>query len=272
MGGRPGGEVDPAAKTEDRVQDGADGVRQGPPVEDRDGRPDGAIPAEEPGPVRLVLDHPATILVDGGDMGRPDRTLVGRPGPAGRQQGSDLRNELRLDEQVLEGRMGHVRGLGGQGKLGVGGQLDLAVAGPEVRDREPPDLGIVLGGDDDRETRRDRAITTSHLDVILGVDDLVAVGLRAARLVAGGPDGTGPPVSQEEVAPPLVAGDILPPAGDGDVAPAAVARACRRHHHGVTAVGEKMRPGDRVVGRREATQDGRHEVADVGGALRLLGA
>ena len=47
-----------------------------------------------------------------------------------------------------------MRGVGGrrrQHELGVGGELDLAGSGAEVREGHAADLGVVLGGDDDLE-------------------------------------------------------------------------------------------------------------------------
>jgi hypothetical protein len=84
------------------------------------------------GPVRLVLDHAAGHSLDRGDVSRPDRLLVGRAQPPGRQEGADLGRELGLHEEVLEGRMGDVGGVRGQDDLGIRGELDLAVVGTEV--------------------------------------------------------------------------------------------------------------------------------------------
>ena len=54
----------------------------------------------------------------------------------------------------------------------------------EVRQRHAADLGVVLGRHDDRQRRADeRAVAPGELGTILGVDDLVGVGLDAARLM-----------------------------------------------------------------------------------------
>ena len=115
----------------------------------------------------------------------------------------------------------------------------------EVGQRHPADLGVVLGRDDDRQAGRDRAVAAQELGAVLGVGDLVAVGLGAGRLVAGRPDRAGVHVAQEEVAAPRVAGHVLAPAGHGEVAPAAVAGAGRRDHHRVAAVRQQVGPRDR---------------------------
>ena len=70
---RAGGERDPAAEAEDRVEHRADRVRERMPVDDRDRRADRPAAAEEAGAIRFVLDDPARLLLDRGDVRRPDR-------------------------------------------------------------------------------------------------------------------------------------------------------------------------------------------------------
>ena len=108
VGGRPRGEPDPAAEAEDRVQHRADRVRERTPVDDRDRRADRPTPAEEAGPIGLVLDDPAGLLLDRRDVRGPDRRLVAGSWTAGRQEGADLGDELGLHEQVLEGRVSDI--------------------------------------------------------------------------------------------------------------------------------------------------------------------
>ena len=129
---RPGASVHPAAEAEDRVEHGADRVRQRAPVDHRDGRPDRPAAAEEAGAIRLVLDDAAGLSLDRRDVGGPDRPLVARSRPAGRQQRADLGRELGLHEQVLERRVGDVGRLRRQHDLGVRRQLDLALCEPRL--------------------------------------------------------------------------------------------------------------------------------------------
>ena len=119
MGGRTRGEPDPAPEAEDRIQDRSHGVREWTPVDDRGRGADRPTSAEEARPVRLVLDDTTGLFLDDGDMGGPDRPLVARSWPAGRQEGPDLGDELGLHEQVLEGRMRDVGRLGCEDDLGV---------------------------------------------------------------------------------------------------------------------------------------------------------
>ena len=119
MGGRTRGEPDPAAEAEDRIQHRAHRVRERTSVDDRGRGADRPTPAEEARPVRLVLDDPAGLLLDDGDMGGPDRLLVAGSWSAGRQEGPDLGDELGLHEQVLEGRVRDIGRLGREDDLGV---------------------------------------------------------------------------------------------------------------------------------------------------------
>ena len=193
------------------------------------------------------------------------------PWAAGRQEGADLGDELGLHEQVLEGRVRDVGRLRREGDLRVRRQLDLASVRAEVGQRHAADLRVVLRRHDDGQAGRDRAVATGELGVILRVGDLVAVRLRAAGLVARRPHRAGVHVAQEEIAAPRVAGHVLAPAGHRHVAPAAVAGSRGRHHDRVPPVRQQVRPRDRVVGRGESTEDRRHEIAHVGGALHLFG-
>ena len=124
------GEPDPAAEAEDRIEHRADGVRQRPPVDDRDRRcgPTGRGRGSAPGRSRTAI---------AARRARPRRPRRGRPerrfrrataadaSRAGRRASGD---ELGLHEQVLERRVGDVGGLRGERDLGVRGQLDLAGA------------------------------------------------------------------------------------------------------------------------------------------------
>ena len=176
-------QADPVPQTEDRVQHGADGVRQRPPVDDRHGGSDGMIPAEESSAIRLVLDHPAGLGVDRGDVRGPDRVLEAGPRPPRRQQRPDSGDELGLDEEVLERRVGNVGSLRGQCDLGVRRDLDVALLCAEVGQGQAADLGIVFCRHDDGQVRGDRPVAARELGFVLGVDDVIAIGFLAARLV-----------------------------------------------------------------------------------------
>ena len=101
---------------------------------------------EEARPVGLEL-HVARRVSPShdGEVRRPDLGLAGRAPPPRRQQRADVGDELRLHEQLGEGRVGRVGGRRRQHDLGVRGQLDLAGAAAEVRDRHAAHLGVVLG-------------------------------------------------------------------------------------------------------------------------------
>ena len=60
-----------------------------------------------------------------------------------------LRDRLGLDEQLVEGRVLEVRAVRRQGELDVAGEIQAAGADGPVDQRDPPDLHVVFGGDDD---------------------------------------------------------------------------------------------------------------------------
>ena len=73
---------------------------------------------------------PTALAFHDGEVRRPDLRLAGRPPPPRGQQGADVGDELRLDEQLGEGRVCCVGRRRRQHDLGIGGQLDLAGAVP----------------------------------------------------------------------------------------------------------------------------------------------
>ena len=66
--------------------------------------------------------------------------------------------------------------------LQIRSHLDLTRAQPMVGDRKASDLGVVFGGDDDLQQRRDRAVGAMDASTILGEHHFVAVRLLAGRL------------------------------------------------------------------------------------------
>ena len=110
-----------------------------------------------------------------------------------------------------------------------------------IGDRHAAHFGVVFRRHDDVEGGGQAAVASDEFGAILGEHDVVAVGLRAARLVGGGPHLAALDIAQEDVAAPVVARRVLAPARDGPIAPAAVARAGGRQHHRVAAVGQQVR-------------------------------
>ena len=187
--GRAGREADPAAEAEDRVEHRADGVRQRTSVDHRDRRADRAAAAEEAGSVGLVLDdrrRPAPRR----PRRAPPRSAARRSTAAG---ASPAARRCSATNSVCTNRFWKA---GWATSAACGARTISAydvssisrALRAEVGQRDPADLGVVLGRDDDRQAGRDRAVAPGELGVVLGVGDLVAVGLGAARLVAGRPD------------------------------------------------------------------------------------
>ena len=254
-----------AAKTEDRIEHGTDRVGERPAVHHGDRRPDLAPAAEKTRPIGLELHVAHALAFHNGEVRRPDLRLAGRPPPPRGQKGADIGDELRLHEQLGEGRVRRVGCGRRQHDLGVRGQLDLPGTASEVRNRHAANLGIVLGRDRHFECCRDRPVAPDDFGSILGERHLVAVRLDAARLVSRRPHFAAAHVAQEDVRAPGIAGHVLPPARDREVPPATVSRARSGDHHGVPAVREQVRAGNRVVRGMEPAQHRRNELADVGG-------
>jgi hypothetical protein len=78
-------------------------------------------------------------------MSEPDLGLVRRTRAPRRQQRTELGNELRLHEEIGEGGVRLVCGLGSQHDLGIRRQVDLTVVALEIGDGQPAQLGIVFG-------------------------------------------------------------------------------------------------------------------------------
>ena len=74
-------------------------------------------------------------------------------------------------------------------------------------------------------------------------------------------------VAQENVLAVRVVSDVLAPARDAEIAPTAVARSCRRDHHGVVAVREQVGARHRVVRRRELARHGSDQLAGMWAAV-----
>ncbi len=148
---------------------GPDRVRQRPAVDDR--APASRISRPRPRKrARSVsyCDAADRLALDRDDVRRPDRRLARRARPARREQRVELGHELGLDEEVREGRVGGVgRGRGAARSRRTRSARSSRGREPEVRDRDPPDLGVVLGRDDDLERRRDRAVAAVELGAVL---------------------------------------------------------------------------------------------------------
>ena len=132
-GGCARGEPDPAAQAENGVQDRPDGPRQGNSGIQSGGASRGAAPAQESGPVGLVLD-----LSDRGaggalrarqDVQGPDRLLIPGARPAAAQQGGWGGQVFGLQEKLGERRMSLVGAAVVEGHLRVAGHLQRAGLG-----------------------------------------------------------------------------------------------------------------------------------------------
>ena len=205
-------------------------------------------------------------------MRRPDLRFARRSLAAGRQQRVALVDVLGLHEQLREGLVSGIGRRRREHQLEVGGYLELAVSMTGIGDRQAADLGVVLGGHDDLQRRRDRPVRADEFRPILGERDLIGLGLDAARLIAGRPYGAAHHVAQEEVASVIVARDIFAPTCHPDVPPSAVARTGAGQHHRVSTVAEQMSLRQRVVRVVQTAHLGKSRLGERRGGSDLLRA
>ena len=118
---------------------------------------------------------------------------LGRPLSPRGQDGSDIGKIFRFDEQLREGGMRDVGALGREDEFGVGRDLDVARAASGIRDRYPANFGVVLGGDDHVQSRRQRAVAARDLGAVLIEDDGVAHPVRRRSVES-------PPTTQRQCA------------------------------------------------------------------------
>ena len=97
--GGAGRNADAAADRKDRVEDGADRVRQRPAVGHGDGRANAAAATEEPRPVGFKFGGANRLAVDDAQMRGPDFRLGRRPSAPRRQNCAGVGEIFRLDEQ-----------------------------------------------------------------------------------------------------------------------------------------------------------------------------
>ncbi len=185
---RAGRDPHAAAQGEDRIEHGADRVRQRPAVDHRDRRSDAVAAAEEAGPVGLDLRLSHGLAIDDGQMRRPDFRLARRRAAAASPGWRPTSARYSVSTNSFdEGRMRDVVGLRRQHQLGIGGDVDLARPAAGIGDRDAADLGIVLGRDEHLQRGRERSVAAREFGAILVEDDVIGVGLDAARLEARRP-------------------------------------------------------------------------------------
>ena len=154
---------------------------------------------EESRPVRLEFRRADGLPVDDCQMRRPDFGVARTPLSPRGQDGADVGKILRFDEQLGESRMRDVGGLGREHELRVGGHLDIARAAAGIRDRHPANFRVVLGRDDDVQSRRQRAVASRELGAVFIEGDMIVIRLDAGRLESRRPRDAGAKVFDIDV-------------------------------------------------------------------------
>ena len=188
-------------------------------------------------------------------MRSPDFLVCRRPAPPRRQDRTQIGKILSGDEQLHESRMCDVVGLQAKHQLGVRRHVDVTCTVAVIRDRDAPNLGVILGRDEHFQLCREGSIPPGVFGPVFVERDFIVIGLGAARLEAGRPNIAAVNISEVDERAPVVAGGILTPARYGKAPPTAVARTGGRQHHRVTSVGQK------VSGRRRSVWGGQAPAA-----------
>jgi hypothetical protein len=183
-------------------------------------------------------------------MDGPDRLLVRGPGPPAGQQGIRTGDELRLQEQLREGRVGLVGAAVVQAHLGVAGQVELAGPIPVVDERDQANFRVVVRRDADGQAGLDRAVAAAEIGPVGVEREIVFVSGAAERLVADRPGRAIAEVADITELPPAVAGRVLAPAGHVQVPPGADPSPGGGDQNAVAAVGQQRDLGVRCVRRR----------------------
>jgi hypothetical protein len=98
------------------------------------------------------------------------------------------------------------------------GELDIARTAFGIRDRDPANFRVVLGGDDHIQRRCQKAVPARDLGSILIEDDGVVVRLNPAGLKARRPCDAGAQIFDQNVETGVVATRILAPARERQIA------------------------------------------------------
>ena len=234
------------------------GSRTGPTVPDRAtpesraaGYGRGTAPAQESGPVGLVLDHSDSgvgSLRARQEVQGPDRFLIPRARPSAAQQSWGRGEVLGLEKKLGEGRMGLIGAATIEGHLSVAGDVQRARPDAVVRQRDPADLDIRVGCDRDLVARFDVRIATLENGPVRTEDRLVVVGVSTERLPAGRPCAAAIEVADVEVLSPAVAGRVLAPARHVQPIAGAVSAPGLGQHDAITTVRQQADVRRRHVG------------------------
>ena len=165
------------------------------------------------------------------------------------------RDDLRLDEEVAEGRVGGVGGRRRHDYLRIARHLDRAPRARAIRYPDAPDLDVVLRRDGDLRMRVDLAIAAPVLGARLGEDRIVGLRLPQRRLVGRGPHLAARQVAEVAERAVAIASRVLLPARDREVAPTAIAAPGVGHHDVVAAVGKQVHLRQGGIGVAEHSEE-----------------
>ena len=192
--------------------------------------------SDEGGPVALVLRGPEGVAAHADAVDDPRTERAGSAGTTRSQQRVMLWAKFGLDKQVGEGRMRLVGGGRGQHHLAVARHFQFTRRGGVVGQRDPAQLGVVLGRNHDLHPRINPGYPLAELGLVESVGHLIVLSLVTGWLVSGRPDGVAPHITDVDEAPPVVAGDIGAPTGNGQAVKETAAAASGGEHHAIAPV------------------------------------
>ena len=138
----------------------------------------------------------------------------------------------------------------------VARQVEAARLAAVIGDRDPAQLDVVFGRDDNLGAGLQASVDPPEHRPVEREGDFELVGVASDRLMRRGPHRTRVQVANEAEVAPFVGGHVLPPPRHRQVLPPAVAAAGIGHHDAIGAVREQVPARAEGVGRHVAA-DGR---------------
>src|SRR4030095_941195 len=162
-------------------------------------------------------------------MTGPYGRFIRRPRTAVSEQYAVI-SVLGLHEKLGKDRMRPVGSVRSESELQIAGEFDMPGSHRAIRDRQTPQLRIVLGGDDDCENGLNTGETAPELGAVRGESSRSGGRRRHERLLSGRPHFVRTQIPQIEIATPAIERCIGSPTCHIELIPATIASAGICHH------------------------------------------
>src|ERR1035441_121474 len=167
--------------------------------------------------------------MDGHQVAQPRRALFARARATGADNRLLWTEDLRLHEQVAEGRMERVGSRRSQHYFRVAGDFDGLARTRGIGDADAPQLDIVLRRDGDLGMRVESQVAAPELRARVGEDGFVTVGRLQSGLEGGRPEFARGQQADVAEGAPVVAGAVFAPARHREIVPPAVSARSEEH-------------------------------------------